>query len=408
MIILQPKRIITLLVVVSAVCLFFGTLLKLDDSKNGNKFHNSIVSALQKTTPTEAPAEFYRIRETLEDNYVNIKAHPPIPARRNMYYGADKIEPNLLIGFGRNWFMLQQCIVSYLAAGWPAHHITIVDNSGVMDSNIQMRLSPSNPSYVNYTRLAELGVNYQRTPALLTFSQLQNYYISLALENGWDYYLWGHMDVVVFSDESTTPYKSFYQNILDDIRPTIENLDNWALHFYKFDWLTLVNTKSYNLLGGFDPAIPYYTSDCDFYSRIGMYGQKYGNGFKLVDVEIPFIWDLADELADLSVFFPAPPSSEHSTSPVEEEPLLSPRYLKLRATLEDMRDKKVNSAERNTWQQQQTGGQDEPYFRGSWVLNDAFWAMNDLGREMFEKKWHTGGICPVIETGKTLDDMYVQ
>jgi hypothetical protein len=47
----------------------------------------------------------------------------------------------LFIGFGRNWNQLQQAVVSYITAGWPADQIIIVDNTGVMDSNVSASAS---------------------------------------------------------------------------------------------------------------------------------------------------------------------------------------------------------------------------------------------------------------------------
>ncbi len=42
----------------------------------------------------------------------------------------------LFIGFTTNWLMLQQAIVSYIAAGWPPSQIYVMENTGVMDSNV--------------------------------------------------------------------------------------------------------------------------------------------------------------------------------------------------------------------------------------------------------------------------------
>ncbi len=65
----------------------------------------------------------------------------------------------LLIGFTRNWPQLLQCVASYVAAGWPAEDIHVVENTGVMHSNRDGRLTLQNPFYLNHTQLAMLGVD---------------------------------------------------------------------------------------------------------------------------------------------------------------------------------------------------------------------------------------------------------
>ncbi|KAJ4307245.1 Deoxycytidine kinase 1 [Collariella sp. IMI 366227] len=87
----------------------------------------------------------------------------------------------LFVGFTRNWPLLLQCVVSYIAAGWPAEDIYVVENTGVMLANKERKLSLQNPFYLNHTQLGLLGVNVITTPTLLTFSQLQNFYLWYAL-----------------------------------------------------------------------------------------------------------------------------------------------------------------------------------------------------------------------------------
>jgi hypothetical protein len=61
----------------------------------------------------------------------------------------------LFIVFTRNWPMLQQCVLSYIAAGWPLEDIYVVDNTGTMKSNFppQPQLTLQNPFYLNVKRL---------------------------------------------------------------------------------------------------------------------------------------------------------------------------------------------------------------------------------------------------------------
>lgn len=111
----------------------------------------------------------------------------------------------LFIGFTRNWPMLQQCVLSYIASGWPPEDIYVVDNTGTMKSNFPPgKLSLQNPFYLNVQRLTDVfGVNVISTPTLLAFAQLQNFYIFTALEHGWDYFWWSH------STSALKPLKNF-------------------------------------------------------------------------------------------------------------------------------------------------------------------------------------------------------
>lgn len=65
----------------------------------------------------------------------------------------------LFVGFTRNWPQLLQCVVSYIAAGWPPEDIWVVENTGVMGANREGRLTLQNPFYLNHTQLGMLGVN---------------------------------------------------------------------------------------------------------------------------------------------------------------------------------------------------------------------------------------------------------
>jgi hypothetical protein len=62
------------------------------------------------------------------------------------------------VGFTRNWPQLLQCVVSYIAAGWPPEDIYVVENTGVMHANREGQLTLQNPFYLNHTQLAMLGV----------------------------------------------------------------------------------------------------------------------------------------------------------------------------------------------------------------------------------------------------------
>ncbi|KAK8006039.1 hypothetical protein PG991_012336 [Apiospora marii] len=152
---------------------------------------------------------------------------PPIPAYNVPQpdawkaYAGVTVAPPLLIGFTRNWPMLLQTVVSYLTAGWPADQLYVVENTGTQRANARAQLSLQNPRFLNHTQLKDvLGVRVLQTPVLLSFAQLQNFYLALSYEHGWPYYFWSHMDVLALSHEAGVPgltapageagYKSLY------------------------------------------------------------------------------------------------------------------------------------------------------------------------------------------------------
>jgi len=175
----------------------------------------------------------------------------------------------------------------------------------VFDSNAKGLLSLQNPFFLNHTRLHLLGVNIIVTPTLLTFAQLQNFYIHQSIERGWKQYFWGHMDIVALSfedkfvvggeekagneqekveggagtdgdvkknDEEVGKYKDFkslYMNCVQALREATvkdEGSDEerrWAMRWFNYDKLALVNVAGFVEIGAWDTQIPYYMTDCD-------------------------------------------------------------------------------------------------------------------------------------------------
>jgi hypothetical protein len=103
-----------------------------------------------------------------------------------------QVAPPLLIGFTRSWPMLLQTVVSYITAGWPADQIYVIENTGMQQANKRGQLSLQHPWFLNHTALERLGVHVVQTPVLLTFSQLQNFFLSLSYTHEWPYYFWSH------------------------------------------------------------------------------------------------------------------------------------------------------------------------------------------------------------------------
>lgn len=115
---------------------------------------------------------------------------PPIPSWNNPPSPHVPEKTPLFIGFTRNWRLLQQVVVSYITSGWPPEDIYVVENTGVMDSNKMARLSLQNPFFLNHTRLNMLGVNVLVAPTLLTFAQLQSFYMFHSISQNWTTYFW--------------------------------------------------------------------------------------------------------------------------------------------------------------------------------------------------------------------------
>ena len=244
------------------------------------------------------------------------------------------IAPPLLIGFTRSWPMLLQTVVSYIAAGWPADQIYVVENTGAQLANAQGLLSPQHPFYLNQRTLTDrLGVHILRTPVLLTFAQLQNFYLALALERDWPYYFWSHMDVLALSHEDglgkddaarartragQPGYRSLYALCLEELARTLTDDPHWGLRFFAYDHLTLQNPQAVSDVGGWDTLIPYYMTDCDFYTRLIM------RNWSQADANCGIITDTSSHLNDLRALYRDPAiepawTDPNPPAPVDEE-----------------------------------------------------------------------------------------
>ncbi|KAI0905610.1 hypothetical protein F4824DRAFT_473681 [Ustulina deusta] len=263
-------------------------------------------------------------------------APPPIPAYNvpkpglHRDYGLSYMPP-LFIGFTRQWPMLLQCVVGYLTAGWPPESIYIVENTGVQNSNAEGKLTLQNPFYLNHTTLTRLGVNVLQTPVLLTFSQLQNFFVSTATSRQWPYYFYSHQDVLVMSFEDGADtikrpgdrdwffygedekadilrpaaagqkgYRTIYENCLRELNHTLENEKRWAFRWFQYDHLTLVNRAALDAVGGWDSLMPYYGSDCDMNARLEM------DGWTMRHRRVGIINDVSTVMEDLAALYRDP------------------------------------------------------------------------------------------------------
>ncbi|CAK7219981.1 hypothetical protein SEUCBS140593_004079 [Sporothrix eucalyptigena] len=374
---------------------------------------------------------------------------PPVPAwnnpRANMHmeYGLSQ-PPPLLIGFTRSWPMLLQAVVSYITAGWPPQQIYVVENTGVQQANTRGQLTLQNPFYLNHTTLSRLGVNVIQTPVLMSFAQLQNFYLSLTYTHGWPYYFWSHMDVLALSyeagldsgltgpyDGSNGTYKSVYELCLQALQGTLlDDGERWGLRFFAYDHLALVNPVAYESIGGWDTLIPYYLTDCDLHSRLTM------ANWSIHDRTAGIIADVNTILEDLSVLYregdvndpgfvdpnPPPPKEEETKegeevkkpekretkpkTPLTGDPNLD-KWYQLRDVADRMTTFKYSGPDRNTWQAGQHGGQNEPFYYPSKGIAEGINVMIEAGREVYRRKWGHRD-CDLIEgAGLSLWDQWL-
>lgn len=353
---------------------------------------------------------------------------PPIPSWNQPPTEHVPEQTPMFIGFTRNWSLLQQTVVSLITAGWPPGDIYVVENTGVMDANQHHRLGRQNPFFLDYRRLTEvLGVNIMTTPSLQTFAQLQNLYLFEAIQRGWPQYFWSHMDVVIQTREDEEPYKSFYLKCVDVLRqskakphtedgPGREN--RWAVRYFNYDWVTLMNTRAIVEIGGWDTMISYYMTDCDLYERLHMANMSTD------DAKAGPIYDVGDSFDDLLVLY-----RRNSTVPVtccgesdngsesvpvnkhqgpltidygREDKRGSETWKQIQKTLEHMGHRK-GSGPRSRWQVQQMGGQGDPYHRDADGFQEALEISNQAGIEAFGAKWRISS-CDLKAHGLKLED----
>lgn len=199
-------------------------------------------------------------------------------------------------------------VLSYIAGGWPPEDIYVIENTGTFDANKRGLLTSQNPFYLDYKRLTEVfGVNVITMPSLQTFAQLQNFYLSEAINNDLKYYFWGHMDVALVPHEEKEPYRSLYQIAVDTIRESQEDdferdpetgkKKMWAIRFFAYDWFALVNAEAYQKVGGWDSMIGYYGTDCDMHSRLKM------NELVSPIADAAMVYDVSRSLDDLELLF---------------------------------------------------------------------------------------------------------
>ncbi|KAI5860324.1 hypothetical protein GGS23DRAFT_580874 [Durotheca rogersii] len=344
----------------------------------------------------------------------------------------------LLIGFTRNWPLLLQCVSSYIAAGWPPQDIYVVENTGVFRANRRGELGLQNPFFLNHTALGILGINVITAPTLLSFSQLQNFYLHTALERDWPFFFWSHQDVLVLSDEDVKkndrdhdwdhdPYATIYERCVGLLRYLNgPDMAPWATHFFAFDHLTLVNRDAYLEVGAWDTHIPYYASDCDMYLRL------HWAGYWQPQSKAGLVFDVNTVLDDIASLFRVPGAratfqedpiyaGNHHSGDDDNIGLESPHHeaeLKREEEMWSWVDKEGETfahlvevatrmqefkladegVRRNTWHGRQAGGMDDPFYRDADGFARGLEMLIDVGRRVFADKWGHRG-CDLLKLG---------
>ena len=271
---------------------------------------------------------------------------PPVPSFNRPPTTHVPEKTRLYIGFTRYWPLLQQVVISYIVSGWPPEDIYVVENTGTFDANKRGLLTSQNPFYMNYTRLTQIfNVNVITMPSLQTFAQLQNFYLSEAIHHNLPYYFWGHMDVMLLSHEDRVPYKSLYTLAVEKIRETQEpdyGVDPetkakkmWAIQFFAYDWLAMVNAEAFQKVGGWDSMISYYGTDCDMHSRLGMH-----------DMISPIadgadVWDVSESVEDLELLFRRKQKGEGDEEKVDDKAKKGGASLERASTDGEEKDKRT-------------------------------------------------------------------
>ncbi|KAI0515159.1 hypothetical protein F5B22DRAFT_204882 [Xylaria bambusicola] len=327
-------------------------------------------------------------------------------------YGLE-IAPPLVIGFTRSWPMLLQTVVSYITAGWPPEQIYVVENTGMQQANARGQLTLQHPFYLNHTTLKnKLGINIIQTPVLLTFAQLQNFYLSLSYTHEWPYYFWSHMDVLALGHENgfenltaragEPGYKSLYTLCLEELNHTLATDDRWGLRFFAYDHLTLQNPRALEDINGWDTLIPYYMTDCDTYTRLTM------RNWSQIDANCGVVTDTSVALDDLLALYRDPKITPKFTDPNPPPPAEDDGEIKERRHLASKRESieelveywkalikvadsmfhyKHGERGRNTWQAGQHGGQGEPFYYDSAGFSEAIEVLTEAGKEVYRRKW---------------------
>ncbi|KAI0161196.1 hypothetical protein GGR57DRAFT_350620 [Xylariaceae sp. FL1272] len=363
------------------------------------------------------------------------KGAPIPPNNRPPLPHVDESTP-LLVGFTHNWPMLLQCVSSYIAAGWPPGDIYVVENTGVFSANQRGDLSLQNQFFLNHTALHQLGVNVLIAPTLLSFAQLQNFFLHTALQRDWRNFFWTHQDVIVFSDEDVRrkdrdhdwdhdPFATMYERSIGLMRYLNgPEMPPWSTHFFSYDHFTLVNRDAYLEVGAWDTHIPFFATDCDMYLRL------HWAGYWQPQSESGLVFDVNRPLKDIGALFRIPGAharfeddpvfaghdqkrphreaelkrEEDMYSWVDKEGETYTHLIEVAGRMQELKWADTETAG-SVWKEHQYGGEGEPFYRNPEGFKSGIEITADAGRSVFAEKWGHRG-CDLLELGIEGKDMW--
>ncbi|BDA45364.1 hypothetical protein COCOBI_07-1510 [Coccomyxa sp. Obi] len=162
----------------------------------------------------------------------------------------------VFILFSWNYDLFWTSLQTYDAAGW-TRRIIVIDNSDghrlLHDPKVNAIVGEVIPTRVQ-----------------LTFSQLQNFIASIAIERDYNYYFWGHADVALVASNASA---SFAEEVLQCMDHVMDHHPDWGILYFKYDWFSAIRTSLVRQVK-YDIFITVYMSDCDFYPRVRAAGYQ--------------------------------------------------------------------------------------------------------------------------------------
>ena len=101
-------------------------------------------------------------------------------------------------------------------------------------------------------------------PVPLTFSQTQNWFINVSVQRKVPFYLFLHSDAEAEGDT--------VQRLVAMANAYTTQKRKWGAIFTNYDALAAFNVEAMIAVGGWDPMLSWYLSDCDLYRRIRLAG----------------------------------------------------------------------------------------------------------------------------------------
>lgn len=124
------------------------------------------------------------------------------------------------------------------------------------------------------SEIARIGRSWTITPKTpLTFSETQNYMLSMATKGMSPFYLFMH------SDAEAGPLT--VHRLIEMAINLTKDGRKWGAIWTAYDALAVFNTPAFNAVGGWDEQFTWYASDQDMYRRLRL------AGYELIDSGLP-------------------------------------------------------------------------------------------------------------------------